>query len=120
MTGFNRNISPIEPAPIPETQTSVDGPQMRNSLSSSKITQETPEAIAEKVMESSFFSDKHGNVSVYYGKNGNNIEYVGITNNPIRRFEQHFNSITPRADLDFHVIKRAVGLSRLQARIKFD
>ena len=81
--------------------------------------QVSPEAVAEKTMQSSTFPEGFGTNSVYYGVDKDGIvRYVGITERePIARTYEHLHSKTMRADLFYHIIDGTGSLSRIQARI---
>jgi hypothetical protein len=65
-------------------------------------------------------SNLKGDYSVYEGKDpvSKKVKYVGITErDPNIRWDEHGNSGTPRAGLDYDVVEGGTGLSKTQARI---
>ncbi|HRF16812.1 MAG TPA: RHS repeat-associated core domain-containing protein, partial [Chitinophagaceae bacterium] len=62
---------------------------------------------------------KSGSYLVYKGVDANaNVRYIGITSrDAVARFNEHLNSSSAKALLDYEVISGAVGLSKEQARI---
>ena len=73
--------------------------------------------VVDKVVQSQTFPMGEGNVSVYVGTDNNNIRYVGISNNPDRRFLEHLRSATPKSDLQYRIMPEATNLTRIQSRI---
>ena len=65
--------------------------------------------------------DEGGSYSVYVGRDPETgeVKYVGITKRtPQQRWNEHLNSGTPRATLDYQLVsKNSTGLSQINARI---
>ena len=93
-------------------------PFARSDTSSEVDGHVKPEKIVKDVMDSPLTPDGEGNNYVYIGTDAQgNVGYVGITNNPNRRFMEHKYSKSPKNELDFQVIKGTGKLSRIQSRI---
>ena len=92
-------------------------PQSSSYPTPSAVELASPEDLISEIIQSPEFPTGTGNVSVYVGSESGNVRYIGITNDPERRFLQHLRSGTIRETLDYHVLKDAVGLSRMQARV---
>ena len=83
--------------------------------------QPKPEVVVGDMLHNDKFpvTDGLNTNSVYVGTDDNGvIRYVGITErDPQIRFNEHYNSGTNRAKLQYRTIDNAQGLSRMQARI---
>lgn len=106
----------VEPVSVMESVPSPSSP--KGNIGNSSFLQESPTDVVERVINSPEFPVGEGNVSVYVGKNNEGmIQYVGISNNPDRRFLEHLRSNTMRSNLHYEILPNATNFSRIQGRI---
>ena len=92
----------------------VDAGKALNAADAAKVVDKTDD-IASGTAKT---AENAGRYSVYTGKDADgNVKYVGITDrDPEVRFNEHINSGTNRATLDYKVSEGKTGLTKAEAR----
>ena len=86
------SITPLQPVPISKNTMSPAASSSLDNNTYRKIVTTDPNDIVKQTIQSPKFPAGQGNMSVYVGKKDDIVKYVGITNNPERRFYQHLHS----------------------------